>query len=97
MLYLNLELTVIFSQVDYAIKCIQKLIIERNLPTIEPTLEAQTNYMASLRSDLKKTVWTTSCQSWYKNDKGEVTNIYPNTVTRFKWTMSKFDENDYVK
>lgn len=67
------------------------------MSSIEPTLEAQTAYMGQLKSSLQGTVWTTSCNSWYKNSNGEVTNIYPNTVTRFKHTLRQFNEKDYVK
>lgn len=67
------------------------------MSAIEPTLESQTAYMRQLQSSLQGTVWTTSCNSWYKNNYGEVTNIYPNTVTRFKHTLRQFNEEDYVK
>jgi len=84
-------------QVSFAINCIKKLIIEKKMTAVEPTLEAQSAYMGQLRSDLKGTIWTTSCNSWYKNSSGQVTNIYPNTVTRFRHTLGKFNEEDYVK
>ncbi|KAL9538471.1 hypothetical protein MBANPS3_010905 [Mucor bainieri] len=85
------------AQVSFAVNCIKKLIIEKKMSAIEPTVEAQSAYMSQLRSDLKGTIWTTSCNSWYKNSSGEVTNIYPNTVTRFRHTLGKFREQDYVK
>ncbi|CAO0795316.1 unnamed protein product [Mucor circinelloides] len=85
------------AQVSFAINCIKKLIIEKKMTAVEPTLEAQSAYMGQLRSDLKGTIWTTSCNSWYKNSSGQVTNIYPNTVTRFRHTLGKFNEEDYVK
>lgn len=90
------KLFFVHSQVDYAVKCIQKLIVNKNMSAVEPKLAAQKNYMAKLNSDMKETVWNTSCQSWYKNESGQVTNIYPNTVARFKLTLGKFDEKDYV-
>ncbi|CEP14896.1 hypothetical protein [Parasitella parasitica] len=89
-------LLMIETQVSFAVNAIKKLIIEKNMSAIEPTLEAQNAHMAQLRSDLKGTIWTTSCSSWYKNDSGEVTNIYPNSVTRFKHTLRKINEMDYV-
>ncbi|KAI8640580.1 putative flavin-binding monooxygenase-like protein [Parasitella parasitica] len=89
-------LLMIETQVSFAVNAIRKLIIERNMSAIEPTLEAQAAHMAQLRSDLKGTIWTTACNSWYKNESGEVTNIYPNSVTRFKYTLGKINEEDYV-
>lgn len=67
------------------------------MSAIEPTVKAQSAYMGQLRSDLKGTIWKTSCNSWYKNSSGEVTNIYPNTVSRFRYTLGKFNEEDYVE
>jgi hypothetical protein len=70
--------------------------IHKNMSAIEPKVEAQKKYMQTLNEDMKNTVWTSSCHSWYKNDQGQITNIYPNTVARFKLTLGKFDEKDYV-
>lgn len=67
------------------------------MEAIEPKSEAQDRYMAQLRKDFTNTVWTSSCTSWYKNEDGEITNLYPNTVTRFKWDLKKFIEEDFVK
>jgi hypothetical protein len=87
----------IISQVDFAVKSIKELIMNKKIEAIEPTPEAQDRYMAQLKEDLKSTVWTSSCTSWYKNEDGEITNLYPNSVTRFKWDLGKFSEKDFVK
>lgn len=89
-------LLMIEAQVKFSIRCVSELLIKRRLPFVEPTEKAQERYMAKLRQDLKGTVWTTSCKSWYKNESGEITSIYPNTVARFKWTLGRFNPDDYV-
>lgn len=66
------------------------------MSAIEPTPKAQEEYMAKWKSDFKGTVWTASCTSWYKNKSGEITSLYPNTVSRFSWTLGKVKEQDFV-
>ncbi|KAI7895866.1 uncharacterized protein EV154DRAFT_494015 [Mucor mucedo] len=77
-------------QVKYAIQCIKKI-----QDVIEPTKEAQSRYMQQLRSDFRDTAWVSSCSSWYKNQSGVITSLYPNTATRFRWELGQFNKCDY--
>jgi hypothetical protein len=86
-----------YSQVKYALTCIKELLVKKGLDTVEPTSDAQLVYMKQLKTDLKSSVWNTSCNSWYKNDSGEITSLYPNTVSRFRWTLEKFNMEDYAQ
>lgn len=70
--------------------------IKKNMRAIEPTEKAQAEYMEKWKNDLKGTVWTSSCTSWYKTESGEITSLYPNTVTRFGWTLGKVKDEDFV-
>lgn len=79
-----------FRQANYAIHCIKKI-----QGIIEPTEEAQRKYMHQLRSDFRDTAWMSSCSSWYKNQAGVITSLYPNTASRFRWELGQFNKSDY--
>ncbi|KAI8066986.1 putative flavin-binding monooxygenase-like protein [Gilbertella persicaria] len=81
------------TQVNYAIQCIKEIWFKSRW--IEPKQQAQSDYMAKLRSRFTGTSWTHTCTSWYKNPKGQVINLYPGTATRFKWQLSRFQADDY--
>lgn len=83
------------SQVNYAIRCIQEILL-RHDAAIEPKKDSQDEYMRRIHSDFQGTAWLTSCTSWYKNKKGKVTSLYPNTATRFQWELSRFSKKDYI-
>ncbi|KAF1800527.1 hypothetical protein V8B55DRAFT_1535297 [Mucor lusitanicus] len=78
------------TQVAYAIRCIKEL------PLIEPKQSAQDDYMARIIANFQGTSWLLSCTSWYKNDKGEIINLYPSSATKFKWELSRFNKQDYL-
>lgn len=62
---------------------------------IEPKEEAQARYMNQLRTDFRDTAWLSSCSSWYQNQSGVITSLYPNTATRFRWELGQFRKCDY--
>ncbi|KAL9540496.1 hypothetical protein MBANPS3_009644 [Mucor bainieri] len=78
------------TQVAYAIRCIKELTV------VEPKKSAQDDYMARIVSNFQGTSWLLSCTSWYKNDKGEIINLYPSSATKFKWELSRFNKHDYM-
>ncbi|KAL7310606.1 hypothetical protein PS15m_010086 [Mucor circinelloides] len=78
------------TQVAYAIRCIKELTL------IEPKKSAQDEYMARIISNFQGTSWLASCTSWYKNDKGEIINLYPSSATKFKWELTRFNKQDYM-
>lgn len=51
--------------------------------------------MNTLRSNFEGTAWISSCSSWYKNQSGIITSLYPNTATRFRWELGQFNKHDY--
>jgi cation diffusion facilitator CzcD-associated flavoprotein CzcO len=60
-------------QVEYAVKALSAM-RDRGLAAIEPTDAAQDRFHAELRTALAKTTWADpGCRSWYKNERGEIT------------------------
>ncbi|KAI8147058.1 hypothetical protein BJV82DRAFT_597567 [Fennellomyces sp. T-0311] len=84
------------GQVDYSIKCIKKM-IKGDVVAIEPTLEAQSNFVKNLKEDLKTTVWKGGCNSWYLDARGDVTALWSSTVTRFLWLLRRVgNTSDFI-
>ncbi|KAI9306519.1 hypothetical protein BJ944DRAFT_248152 [Cunninghamella echinulata] len=92
----NSVVTMAEIQVNNAIKCIRQL--KDGVKAIEPTEKAQAKFVKELKDGLSKTVWTTGCESWYKNKNGEVFALYAGSVTSFWWKLrnNNFD-TDFIK
>lgn len=63
---------------------------------IEPTEEAMLAYDAEIQGALEKTVWATSCQSWYKRDDGRITILYPYNAQTYRKRHRKFNRDDFL-
>lgn len=46
----------VYSQVNYTIKCLKRMIKEK-VAAIEPTQEAQDKFVQEIKKDLETTVW----------------------------------------
>ncbi|KAI8061415.1 hypothetical protein BC940DRAFT_310272 [Gongronella butleri] len=92
----NSVVTMIEIQVANAIKCLKQL--NGNVKAIEPTVEAQDRFIADLKRNMSKTVWSTSCKSWYKLPNGEVFSLWSSTVAYFYWVLrSNNFKRDFIK
>ena len=60
-------------QVEYAVQALRAM-RDRGLAAIEPTDAAQARFHAELQAALARTTWADPhCRSWYKNERGEIT------------------------
>ncbi len=82
------------QQVDYIIKCIQKL-FAHELTSLEVNADVMRAYNDKMQGDMTKTVWVAQCDSWYKNAAGKVVNNWPNSATRYFFHMKEPDFNDF--
>jgi cation diffusion facilitator CzcD-associated flavoprotein CzcO len=66
------------------------------LAVVEPTAEAQDAWNDSLQKRMKKTVWTTGgCASWYVDENGKNTTLWPKSTLGYRATLSRFDLDNY--
>lgn len=63
---------------------------------VEPTREAATAWTTQLREKLPSTVWGTGCASWYLNEHGENTTIWPDFTFRFRKATRHFEPRDHL-
>jgi len=62
---------------------------------IEPKAEAMQAYDAEIQAALAKTVWATSCSSWYKREDGHITILYPYNAQAYRRGHKKIRLEDF--
>jgi cation diffusion facilitator CzcD-associated flavoprotein CzcO len=83
------------SQVQYALDAILKMKQERvDLVNVRP--EVQKKFVDNMQSRLKGTVWASGCKSWYVNESGKNTTLWPGFTFRYRQATSTFRLGDYV-
>lgn len=84
------------SQVPYVLAAIEET-ERRGASTIEVTEAAQRAFNRWLESELEGTVWTEgNCRSWYLDDQGRNTTLWPGSATGFRKALAEFDAASYV-
>jgi cation diffusion facilitator CzcD-associated flavoprotein CzcO len=70
---------------------------EHHLAAVEPTTAAQRSYAAEVDELGTGSVWTTGgCKSWYLNENGRNTNIWPGTTIDFRRRTLRFDPTQHL-
>ena len=86
----NSIIFMIECQVNYTIKCIKK-VVKLKKSIITPREQAMNSYNKGLQEGLLGTVFSSNCNSWYKNEDGKILNNYD------KGHLEYFLENTYPK
>ncbi|HVM19552.1 MAG TPA: NAD(P)/FAD-dependent oxidoreductase [Egibacteraceae bacterium] len=83
------------AQVQYILEALRWM-FRRGLRTFEVTAAAQAAYNDRLQERMRDTVWTTGgCASWYLDDTGRNTTLWPDFTWRFKHQTRRFDPESY--
>ena len=86
---------IIEAQVAYLRDAIRTM-RERGLGAVEPTESASRRWNANLQRRMKRTVWTTGgCQSWYLDEHGRNTTLWPKATFTFRRNLARFDVDAY--
>ncbi|MEA2307375.1 MAG: hypothetical protein QOH43_4655 [Solirubrobacteraceae bacterium] len=85
------------SQVQYVLDALATM--ERDgLAAVEPTPAVQDAFNAGLQRRLAGTVWQTGgCASWYLDQHGNNTTLWPDFTFRFRRLTERFDGDAYVR
>ena len=91
----NSMVFMIESQLNYVLDCL-RVMDERRVRTFEVRPEAVERYNEHLQSELEGTVWTAGhCKSWYLDDTGRNTTLWPQFSYSFRHRMRRFDPGAY--
>ena len=86
---------IIESQVDYIRDAIRTMGLHR-YGSVEPTLEATREWNDAIQQRMRRTVWNTGgCSSWYLDDHGRNTVLWPRSTFTFRRQLSQFDVAAY--
>jgi cyclohexanone monooxygenase len=63
---------------------------------VEPRRAAQDAWNRDLQRRMRRTVWSTGgCASWYLDDHGRNTTLWPRATFTFRSLLSRFDVDAY--
>ena len=83
------------SQVAYIRDAVRTVRAE-GLATVEPRLDAQEAWNADLQRRMRRTVWSSGgCASWYLDEHGRNTTLWPRATFTFRRLLSRFDADAY--
>ncbi len=86
---------VIESQVAYVRDALGTM-REQGWAEVEPRAEAQRTWNAALHRRMDRTVWQTGgCASWYLDEHGRNTTLWPRTTVSMRRRLSRFDAEAY--
>ena len=83
------------SQMNYLMQFIEFLEQSGEGSFLKVKEEVQENYNIKLQEQFKGTVWNSGCRSWYINEKGRNTTLFPRLTTTFRKITRKFNPGDY--
>jgi len=82
------------GQVRYVLQCIDKM-LAHDIRSMQANAAVTERFNEQLQEDLGKTVWGEECGSWYKNEQGRITNNWPHTTLRYRFSMRHPDFAEY--
>jgi cation diffusion facilitator CzcD-associated flavoprotein CzcO len=92
----NSMVFMIESQLNYVLDCL-RVMGERGAHAVEVRRAVQDAYNDELQAAMRGTVWTAGrCKSWYLDDTGRNTTLWPHASFRFRRRTRRFDPDSYV-
>ena len=84
------------AQADYVVDALSELDCRGDI-ALEPTAEAQDAWTEDVQRRSQGTVWLSGgCESWYLDDHGRNTTLWPDYAYRFAAALSGFDPSEHV-
>ena len=83
------------SHINYLASALDEM-NRRGLATFEVREDRQRQYNERLQHRMKRTIWTTGgCSSWYLDEHGNNTTLWPDFTFRFRQLTRRFDRDAY--
>jgi cation diffusion facilitator CzcD-associated flavoprotein CzcO len=83
------------SQITYVLDALAAMRRE-GIATMEPRAEAQRAFNDTVRRQLSRSVWQTGgCASWYLDEHGDNTTLWPDFTFRFRALTAEWDREHY--
>jgi cation diffusion facilitator CzcD-associated flavoprotein CzcO len=83
------------SQVPYIVGAL-RLLRRKQLAAVDVLPEAQAAYNVDIQRKLERTIWNTGgCASWYLDEQGRNTTLWPDFTWKYRLLMRRFDAGAY--
>jgi cation diffusion facilitator CzcD-associated flavoprotein CzcO len=82
------------SQVAHVMGALKEM-RRRGASTLEVRAEAVRDFNDALDEQMKDTVWSTGCKSWYLDDTGRNATLWPDWTFLFRRRAARFDASEY--
>ena len=70
---------------------------QRGASTVEVSERAQDDYMRFAAAHAGRTVWALGgCTSWYQDQRGEATVMWPRSMRSYRRLMASFEPADHI-
>jgi hypothetical protein len=80
---------------DYIIDVMQKMQYD-HIKSLSPRVDVTAKFNAHVQEWVKRTVWTQSCRSWFKNNEtGRITALWPGTALHYNAAILRPRYEDY--
>lgn len=88
--------TMLESQIEHVANAVQFL-TESGASSVEPSEAAQARWVREIDEKMRGTVWNSGgCKSWYIDDTGRNSTLWPGFTFTFKRRIERFDPKDHV-
>jgi cation diffusion facilitator CzcD-associated flavoprotein CzcO len=82
------------AQFDYVLGALAAL-KKRAAAALDVRADAMEAFASEMQAQLQGTVWTSGCASWYQDESGKVTSVWPSFTWRFRKRTRRFDASAY--
>jgi cation diffusion facilitator CzcD-associated flavoprotein CzcO len=84
------------SQIEHVLGALRYM-EGRGLAAVEPTREAQTEFVQQVDARMSGTVWMQGgCVSWYQDASGRIPTLWPGFTFTFSHRVERFEPSEYV-
>lgn len=89
-------ITMMESQIEHVLGALRYL-DGRGLAAVEPTPEAQAEFVHQIDSHMRGTVWAQGgCRSWYMDTTGRISALWPGSTLAFRRRVAYFEPTEYL-
>jgi len=90
----NSMVFMIESQAHYICEAM-KVAKEHGVQALDVKPEAQRGFVKHVQEQLRRTVWQSGCKSWYLNEQGRNTSLWPGFTFAYRLKTRRFQINKY--
>jgi cation diffusion facilitator CzcD-associated flavoprotein CzcO len=84
------------AQIGYILGALRAM-KRKKLRLVEVREDVQRRYNQRIQARLAKSVWNAGCSSWYRDERGKNTTLWPGLTLEYRARMARFDLESYER